>query len=277
MAPVRHRWSINDVIGGIRNTVMSSDCSPLRFGIRSLCSSNLVVPSHRYNYFKHFDKYQVTVRIMLQGCPVSIKWEGERCRAEIEHWCIPILEHRAQIMRSDKHQSASVAAGGYASSRTDDAYPLPISACADDYWLTVWDTRTRIYRVDEIDGVCVCDIPLLKYARLTSCDVERSFSQYKSLFGDNRHAFVMENLEMIFVVHCNTRPTTSTQVWWRAFRRSFQIQRYTFMIDNFLAPKLNALQIDQCRRSREDTVVCCLMTRQVENVRRDAVNSESAN
>ncbi|KAJ4434019.1 hypothetical protein ANN_16338 [Periplaneta americana] len=29
MAPVRHRWSINDVIGGIRNTVMSSDCSLL--------------------------------------------------------------------------------------------------------------------------------------------------------------------------------------------------------------------------------------------------------
>ncbi|KAJ4451170.1 hypothetical protein ANN_02612, partial [Periplaneta americana] len=35
MAPVRHRWSINDVIGGIRNTVMPSDCSPMRFGIRS--------------------------------------------------------------------------------------------------------------------------------------------------------------------------------------------------------------------------------------------------
>ncbi|KAJ4429715.1 hypothetical protein ANN_21919 [Periplaneta americana] len=30
MAPVRHRWSINDVIGGIRNTVMPSDCSPDR-------------------------------------------------------------------------------------------------------------------------------------------------------------------------------------------------------------------------------------------------------
>ncbi|KAJ4438340.1 hypothetical protein ANN_14282 [Periplaneta americana] len=29
MAPVRHRWSINDVIGGIRNTVIPSDCSPL--------------------------------------------------------------------------------------------------------------------------------------------------------------------------------------------------------------------------------------------------------
>ncbi|KAJ4426443.1 hypothetical protein ANN_27257 [Periplaneta americana] len=43
--------------------------------------------------------------------------------------------------------------------------------------------------------------------------MERSFSQYKSLFRDNRHAFVMENLEMTFVVHCNSRPTTSTQVW----------------------------------------------------------------
>ncbi|KAJ4445442.1 hypothetical protein ANN_07247 [Periplaneta americana] len=63
----------------------------------------------------------------------------------------------------------------------------------------------------EIDGVCVCDIPLFKYARLTSCDVERSFSQYKS-FGINRHAFVMENLEMTFVVHCNSRPTTSCQL-----------------------------------------------------------------
>ncbi|KAJ4446898.1 hypothetical protein ANN_13599 [Periplaneta americana] len=40
----------------------------------------------------------------------------------------------------------------------------------------------------------------------------KSFSQYKS-FGDNRHAFLMENLEMTFVVHCNSRPTTSTQVW----------------------------------------------------------------
>ncbi|KAJ4450339.1 hypothetical protein ANN_01759 [Periplaneta americana] len=29
MAPVRHRWSINDVIGGIQNTVMPSDCSPV--------------------------------------------------------------------------------------------------------------------------------------------------------------------------------------------------------------------------------------------------------
>ncbi|KAJ4431565.1 hypothetical protein ANN_20164 [Periplaneta americana] len=41
MAPVRHRWSINDVIGGIRNTVMPSDCSALRFGIRSIDRENI--------------------------------------------------------------------------------------------------------------------------------------------------------------------------------------------------------------------------------------------
>ncbi|KAJ4428699.1 hypothetical protein ANN_25692 [Periplaneta americana] len=35
MEPVRHRWSIHDVIGGIRNTVMPSDCSALRFGMRA--------------------------------------------------------------------------------------------------------------------------------------------------------------------------------------------------------------------------------------------------
>ncbi|KAJ4442819.1 hypothetical protein ANN_04412 [Periplaneta americana] len=37
MEPVRHRWSISDVIVEIRNTVMPSDCSALRFGIRSNC------------------------------------------------------------------------------------------------------------------------------------------------------------------------------------------------------------------------------------------------
>ncbi|KAJ4432674.1 hypothetical protein ANN_21297 [Periplaneta americana] len=36
MEPVRHRWSISDVIVEIRNTVMLSDCSALRFGIRSI-------------------------------------------------------------------------------------------------------------------------------------------------------------------------------------------------------------------------------------------------
>ncbi|KAJ4449417.1 hypothetical protein ANN_00816 [Periplaneta americana] len=41
MGPVRHQWSISDVIVEIRNTVMPSDCSALRFGIRSDNSEGL--------------------------------------------------------------------------------------------------------------------------------------------------------------------------------------------------------------------------------------------
>ena len=57
--------------------------------------------------------------------------------------------------------------------------------------------------ISELENVSA-DIPLFKYARLTSCDVERSFSQYKVLFCDNRQRFVMRNLETKFFVHCNS-------------------------------------------------------------------------
>ncbi|KAJ4427844.1 hypothetical protein ANN_25623 [Periplaneta americana] len=46
MAPVRHRWSINDVIDGIRNTVMPSDCSPVSIELCDL-SSELSVKLQR--------------------------------------------------------------------------------------------------------------------------------------------------------------------------------------------------------------------------------------
>lgn len=58
--------------------------------------------------------------------------------------------------------------------------------------------------IGEIENLHVSDIPLMKYARLSSCDVERSFSRYRALFRDNRHRFVMENLEKVFIVHCNS-------------------------------------------------------------------------
>jgi hypothetical protein len=40
----------------------------------------------------------------------------------------------------------------------------------------------------------VSGIVCYKYARLVSCDAERTFSQYESLFRDNRHRFTMHNL-----------------------------------------------------------------------------------
>jgi hypothetical protein len=62
---------------------------------------------------------------------------------------------------------------------------------------------------DEVDfedqkDLSVSDMECYKYARLVSCDVERTFSQYKSFFRDNRHRFTMHNLKMTFVTHCNS-------------------------------------------------------------------------
>ena len=48
-------------------------------------------------------------------------------------------------------------------------------------------------------------ISLLKYAPTTSCDVERSFSQYKAIIRSNRRSFIFENLKKYVVVACNTR------------------------------------------------------------------------
>lgn len=47
------------------------------------------------------------------------------------------------------------------------------------------------------------DIANFKFAPVTSCDVERSFSQYKNVLAENRHSFKFEHLKMWIVVHCN--------------------------------------------------------------------------
>ena len=44
-------------------------------------------------------------------------------------------------------------------------------------------------------------IPFYKYASLTSCDVERSFSIYKNILTDRRTSLTPEHLEMLLI--CN--------------------------------------------------------------------------
>lgn len=46
------------------------------------------------------------------------------------------------------------------------------------------------------------DISNMKYAPLTSVDVERSFSRYKSILRPNRRTFKFENLQMYIVSNC---------------------------------------------------------------------------
>lgn len=55
----------------------------------------------------------------------------------------------------------------------------------------------------EIDNIAREHIVKYKYAPLTSCDVERSFSAYKMIFSEKRQNLTVENLEKIIVVYCS--------------------------------------------------------------------------
>lgn len=46
------------------------------------------------------------------------------------------------------------------------------------------------------------DISCFKYAPIVSCDIERSFSKYKSMLRDNRRNFEFENIKRHFVTSC---------------------------------------------------------------------------
>jgi len=47
------------------------------------------------------------------------------------------------------------------------------------------------------------ELCVFKFAPVTSCDVERSFSQYKAIFRPNRQIFNFENLKKHVIVYCN--------------------------------------------------------------------------
>jgi len=47
------------------------------------------------------------------------------------------------------------------------------------------------------------DMTYLKFAPITSVDVERSFSSYITLLIDNRRSFILENLIEFLIVQCN--------------------------------------------------------------------------
>ena len=47
------------------------------------------------------------------------------------------------------------------------------------------------------------EISAFLYAPITSCDVERSFSVYKSMLIGNRKTFEFEIFRIFFVIQCN--------------------------------------------------------------------------
>lgn len=49
------------------------------------------------------------------------------------------------------------------------------------------------------------DMAFMRYAPITSVDVERSFSAFKNLMTDNRQSFLFENIKRALVIQCNNK------------------------------------------------------------------------
>ncbi|KAJ4440101.1 hypothetical protein ANN_08234, partial [Periplaneta americana] len=57
-------------------------------------------------------------------------------------------------------------------------------------------------KTSEIDVLKSSDFPFFKYAHITSCDVEHTFSQYKNCLSDHRRRFTLQSLKMYVTLHC---------------------------------------------------------------------------
>jgi len=66
----------------------------------------------------------------------------------------------------------------------------------------IFGTRESIPNMDQ--NITVTDIPYFKFAPVSSVDVEKSFSTYKTVLADNRQRFTFENLKKTLIVQCNS-------------------------------------------------------------------------
>lgn len=74
-----------------------------------------------------------------------------------------------------------------------------------------WTVMERIarnlegYSQTEKQNLTPSEMANLKFSPLTSCEVERTFSIYKTILSDNRASFTSENLEKYIVINCNAK------------------------------------------------------------------------
>ncbi|KAJ4432038.1 hypothetical protein ANN_20652 [Periplaneta americana] len=88
MAPVRHRWSINDVIGGIRNTVMPSDCSqntPVLWMIMVCAMEVPCMPSLNMNDAFRTEGYHIKEYLLSMGLGERLGIAKERGNERSAH------------------------------------------------------------------------------------------------------------------------------------------------------------------------------------------------
>lgn len=59
---------------------------------------------------------------------------------------------------------------------------------------------------EDLEELSSDDLVYSKYSPITSVDVERSFSKYKTMLTDNRRSFKFENLaiHLVIYIQCNS-------------------------------------------------------------------------
>jgi hypothetical protein len=86
------------------------------------------------------------------------------------------------------------------SSKSDAVkWEIHLCFCKNKGFKVMWNISCIIEGEDLVDAedlknIRVNDIVCYKYARLESCGVEHTFSQYKSFSHDNRHRFMIHRL-----------------------------------------------------------------------------------
>jgi hypothetical protein len=71
------------------------------------------------------------------------------------------------------------------------------------HWKKIDDIiNNEVTEFDEDEKLSDEDLSNFKYAPIVSCDVERSFSKYISMFRDDGMSFHFENLKFIFITSC---------------------------------------------------------------------------
>ncbi|KAF0747616.1 Uncharacterized protein FWK35_00029922, partial [Aphis craccivora] len=65
--------------------------------------------------------------------------------------------------------------------------------------------KIEVSKLELPEDLNLDDMAYLKFSPITSVDVERSFSSYKTLLTDNRRPFIFENLKESLIVQCNNK------------------------------------------------------------------------
>lgn len=68
---------------------------------------------------------------------------------------------------------------------------------------TILSTGLATQPDEFIDSLTPDEVNAFLYAPITSCDVERTFSKYKQVLGEQRRSFLFDNLKMHVLIYCN--------------------------------------------------------------------------